>query len=427
MGPMTGYVRRVVDDELDELMAGIPAIALDGAKGVGKTSTARQRGGSHFALDNPTTLEVVRAEPERMLRGPEPIVIDEWQKFAPSWDLVRRSVDDDTRPGRFVLTGSASLASPSTHSGAGRIVSVRMRPLTLAERGLQSPTVSLGALLRGGKPAVAGSTDVTLEDYTGEILAGGFPGMRASTGRAQRAMLDGYLERIIDRDFPEAGRAVRNPAALRRWMSAYAAATATAASYETIRDAATAGHREKPAKTTTGPYRDTLERLWILDPLPAWLPTKNHLSKLTGAPKHHLADPALAARLLGVDEQALLDGAPVGPPVPRDGTLLGALFESLVALSVRVFAQAAEARVHHLRTKAGEREIDFIVVRPDQRVVAIEVKLAQVVGDADVRHLHWLAERLGEDLLDSVVVTTGPEAYRRADGVAVVPAALLGR
>ena len=108
-----------------------------------------------------------------------------------------------------------------------------------------------------------------------------------------------------------------------------------------------------------------------------------------------------------MDEQALLDGARVGPPVPRDGTLLGALFESLVALSVRVFAQAAEARVHHLRTKAGEREIDFIVVRPDQRVVAIEVKLAQVVGDADVRHLHWLAERLGEDLL-SVVASRGP-------------------
>ncbi|HEY5187203.1 MAG TPA: AAA family ATPase, partial [Actinomycetes bacterium] len=93
-------------------------------------------------------------------------------------------------------------------------MSVRMRPLTLtlAERGLQSPTVSLGALLRGGKPAVAGSTDVTLEDYTGGILSGGFPGMRASTGRAQRAMLDGYLERIIDRDFPETGRAVRDPA-----------------------------------------------------------------------------------------------------------------------------------------------------------------------------------------------------------------------
>ena len=128
-----------------------------------------------------------------------------------------------------------------------------------------------------------------------------------------------------------------------------------------------------------------------------------------------------------MDEQALLDGAPVGPPVPRDGTLLGTPFESLVALSVRVFAQAAEARVHHLRTKAGEREIDFIVVHPDQRVVAIEVKFAQVVGDADVRHLHWLAERLGEDLLDLVVLTTGPEAYRRVDGVAVVPAALLGR
>ena len=155
MGPMTGYVRRVVDDELDELMAGMPAIALAGAKGVGKTSTARQRGGSHFALDNPTTLEVVRAEPERMLRGPEPIVIDEWQKFAPSWDLVRRSVDDDTRPGRFVLTGSASLASPSTHSGAGRIVSVRMRPLTLAERGLRVSYGESRRALEGGSAVAA--------------------------------------------------------------------------------------------------------------------------------------------------------------------------------------------------------------------------------------------------------------------------------
>lgn len=155
--------------------------------------------------------------------------------------------------------------------------------------------------------------------------------------------------------------------------------------------------------------------------------TPRRRATVRSAPNHHLADPALAARLLGVDEQALLDGVPVGPPVPRDGTLPRTLFGSLVALSVRVFAQAAEARVHHLRTKAGEREIDFVLGRPDQRVVAIDVKLAQVVGDADVRHLHWLAERLGEHLLDSVVVTTGPEAFRRADGIAVVPAALLGR
>jgi predicted AAA+ superfamily ATPase len=218
---------------------------------------------------------------------------------------------------------------------------------------------------------------------------------------------------------------VRRPATLRRWMEAYAAATATTASYEKIRDAATSDHGEKPAKKTTQPYRDVLERLWILDSVPAWLPTRNRLTRLTSPPKHHLADPALAARLLGVDAATLLQGSSAGPPMPRDGTLLGSLFESLVTLCVRVYAQQIEARVSHLRSWNGEREIDLIVEH-GPGVVAIEVKLSQVVRDEDVRHLHWLRRELRDDLRDAVVVTTGPEAFRRSDGIAVVPAALLG-
>jgi predicted AAA+ superfamily ATPase len=143
-------------------------------------------------------------------------------------------------------------------------------------------------------------------------------------------------------------------------------------------------------------------------------------------PKHHLADPALAARLLGADAAALLDARPLGPSIPRPGPLIGALFESLVTLNVRTGAQAAEAEVKHLRTKGGEHEIDLVVERGDHRILALEVKLAQTVGDDDVRHLRWLANQIGDDLLDAVVVTTGPEAYRRSDGIAVVPAALLG-
>jgi len=301
-----------------------------------------------------------------------------------------------------------------------------MRPFTLVERQVERPTVSMSDLLTGSKPAIHGSTRITLDDYVTEIMVGGFPAMRMSLGRAHRTALDGYLDRIVDRDFPEAGQVIRNPDGLKRWMTAYAAATATPASFETIRDAATSGQREKPAKTTTTSYRETLERLWILDPIPAWLPTNNYFTKLTHGPKHHLADPALAARLLGISAEALLEGESAGPLISREGTLLGCLFESFVALSVRVFAQAAEARVHHLRTKQGDREIDFIVVRPDQRVLALEVKLSQVVDDNDVRHLHWLAKKIGPNLLDAAVISTGPYAYRRADGIAVIPAALLG-
>jgi predicted AAA+ superfamily ATPase len=193
-----------------------------------------------------------------------------------------------------------------------------------------------------------------------------------------------------------------------------------------IRDAATGGHGDKPAKTTTMPYRNVLERLWILDPVPGWQPSRNHIGRLATSPKHQLADPALALRLLGGDAGALLDGADLGPSIPRDGTLLGALFESLTTLSVRVAAQRAEARVRHLRTHSGRHEVDLIVERGDHRVVGIEVKLARVADSSDGQHLRWLRDEIGDDLLDAVIVTTGPEAYRRQDGIAVVPLALLG-
>jgi predicted AAA+ superfamily ATPase len=121
-----------------------------------------------------------------------------------------------------------------------------------------------------------------------------------------------------------------------------------------------------------------------------------------------------------------IQGRDAGPPIPRDGTLLGALFESLVTLNVRVYAQQAEAEVKHLRTHAGEHEVDLIVERADGHVVAIEVKLAETVDGGARRHLNWLAAEIGADLLDCIVVTTGKAAYRRDDGVAVVPAALLG-
>lgn len=420
------YTHRVIDDELDELLPGLPAISLEGAKGVGKTATAVQRAKTVRRLDDDAERTIAAADPTLAISGDAPVLIDEWQRLPAMWDAVRRAVDDGAPPGSYLLTGSATPVTLPVHSGAGRIVTLRMRPMTLAERGLETPTASLSHLLAGGRPGVSGRTEVGLEDYVREIVRSGFPGVAGLSDRTRRTQLDGYLARIVERDFEELGHRVRNPATLRRWMTAYAAATATTASYETIRDAATSGQGDKPAKTTTQPYRDVLERLWIVDPVPAWLPSRNRIARLSLPPKHHLADPSLAARLLGADSAALLDAKPVGPPVPRDGTLVGALFESLVTLDVRVYAQGAEAAVNHLRTSSGAREIDLIVERPDGRVLAIEVKLTRSVDDADVRHLRWLEGQLGSDLLDAVVITTGPEAYRRPDGIAVIPAALLG-
>jgi hypothetical protein len=423
---MAEYLRRIVDEELDELFTALPAIALEGPKGVGKTATAERRAVTTFRLDNPAQRAVAAADPQVVVSATPPVLIDEWQHVPPVWDAVRREVDGDTSPGRYLLAGSATPRTPPTHSGAGRIVSIRLRPLALSERGLCDSSVSLGVLLTGTRPPLSGETSVALSDYAREIVASGFPGLRHLTGRPLRTQLDSYITRIVDRDFDEQGHSVRKPDVLRRWMAAYAAATSTTTSLAKIRRAATGDDEDGPTKVTVSAYRDVLSRLWVIDPVSGWLPTRNHLARLTQAPKHHLADPGLAARLLGVDEGALLTGATAGQVGPRDGTLLGQLFESLVTLSVRAYAQAAEAQVRHLRTKEGRKEIDLIVERRDQRIVAIETKLSGAVTDDDVRHLLWLRGILGDDVLDLVVVNTGPYAYRRPDGVAVVPAALLG-
>lgn len=408
------------------MVSGLPAISIDGAKGVGKTMTARRRAAAEIQLDDPDEVGLLAADRGRIERLPKPLLIDEWQRYPRVWDLVRRSVDADSRAGRFLLTGSASPVEAPTHSGAGRIVRLRMRPLSLAERELVAPTVSMAELLSGRKPEIAGDSPVDLARYADEITRSGFPGIRTFTGVGLQDALQGYLAHIVERDFPDQGHLVRRPSTLRAWMTAYAAATSGTASYNVILNAATPGEAEKPAKTTAIAYRDVLTRLWVLEPLAGWLPTRNRFARLGQAPKHHLCDPALAAALLGMNSDALLDIPTAGPPVPRDGPLIGALFESLVTLSMRVYAQLARAAVHHLRTQRGDREIDLVVARADGRVVAFEVKLAPSVDDGDVKHLHWLREKIGADLLDAAVITTGKVAYRRADGIAVIPAALLG-
>ncbi|MDO5668593.1 MAG: DUF4143 domain-containing protein [Corynebacterium sp.] len=412
------YLPRTLDRELNELLPSVSALAIDGPKGVGKTETAARRASTIWALDDPAQRDLATADFKMSTVPPGTLLLDEWQRVPQVWDSVRRQVDGGAPPGRFILTGSATpVDAAGTHSGAARILSLRMRPMGLHERGETVPTVSLADLLEG-KRDITGIATFALTDYVNTIIKGGFPGIMKAEGRALRAQLDAYLARVIDRDLPDAGFEVRRPETLRRWLSAYAAATSSNASYSRILDATTGGDGFQPAKSTTITYRDHLSRLWLLDPLPGWIPANNEIRRLQQAPKHHLADPALAARLLNLTAKSLLN--------PAGSHMLGPLFESLVTLGVRVAAQAAEAIVGHLRLGSGEREIDLIVQGAEGQILGIEVKLAPSVTDADVRHLLWLRKQIPDRVVDLVVVTTGTHAYRRPDGVAVVPLALLG-
>jgi predicted AAA+ superfamily ATPase len=422
----SSYVRRVIDDELDELFSVLPAILIDGPKAVGKTATSLQRAATIRRLDRDSDRQILTAAPNRISLDTPPVLLDEWQRLPTLWDTVRRRVDHHPAAGQFLLTGStpATITDVDTHTGAGRISTLRMRPLTLTERLDLSPTVSLQAVLNATVESVAGQSELGLADYVNEIAAGGFPGLRHLNGRALRNQLDSYIDLIINRELADAGLSIRRPQTALGWLRAYAAATATTTTWEKIRRAATPGDNP-PAATTARPYIELLTNLRILDPLPAWLPTSNHLRSLTNSPKHHLADPALALRLLNLGPEHLLDGTEPDTPVIRDGTFLGALFESLVALTLRVYAQNAEANVYHVRTKGGRHEVDFIIEHTNC-ILAIETKLAPTITDKDLRHLHWLRETLPHRNTSLAVITTGPEAYTRTDGIHIIPLALLG-
>lgn len=413
-----GYQVRSIDRLLDRFLAEVPAYALDGPKGVGKTATASRRAAHVWNMELEEHRAHLAAQRDFASLPAGTLFIDEWQNLPDSWNAVRRAVDNGASGGRFLLAGSASpRLSGGTHSGAGRILSARMRPMGLHEREATHPTVSLSQMLLAEGAEVSGRSDFSLGDYYDATVGSGLPGLHQRPARIRQQYLDFYLQRIVDRDMPDLGFTVRRPTQLRRWMAAYAAASSTTTTLARI--AAAAGEDgEAPAKSTTLAYREHLTQLWILDPLEAWSPAQNPFKRLQQGPKHQLADPGLAARLMGLSARHLA--------TPRHADAAGRLFESLATLTVRSIAEAEGAKVGHLRTHDSREEIDLVVEGDEGQIVAIEVKLAPDVRDQDVRHLKWLRERMPDDVVDMMIVSTGEFAYRRADGVAVVPLALLG-
>lgn len=422
------YLPRIVDDLLDHFSLDAPAVVLRGARAVGKSATATRRAKTVYALDDDHDLDVLRASPDRLATAETPILIDEWQRWPKVWGELRRLLDQDFSPNRFILTGSAEPSEVLAHPGAGRFLVVRMYPMSLAERGLGAPSVSLGAMLSDDPCEIEGTTEVTLADYADEIVRSGFPAVRTMSARTRQGYLATYLEACFSYAIRGNGEApTQDPDALRRWSSAYAASISKNADWETIRQRATPGERDKPGKKLADKIRGTLINAYVIDPLGGWQPGHNRIGRLGDLPKHHFTDPALAARLLNANPAWLIQtGQPRKFQQAQRG-LVGELFESLVVQSARVYAEFHAANVFHLRTYGGEREVDIIIERDDGGIVALEVKLTAHPEERDFRHLEWLRRTIDDQLIDAGVITTGTHAYRHPDnGFAVIPAALLG-
>jgi predicted AAA+ superfamily ATPase len=425
--------KRLIEAYIVDLMSELPAIAVEGLKGVGKTISARRLSSTVFELDQVRDSELVANDFAVLSSSSPPVLIDEWQKIPAVWDYIRRQVDNGCAPGSYLLTGSIANEDMNIHSGAGRILKQRMYPLSLQERAIETPTVPLSGLLSQDEPftsRIGGNTDVGYKDYMNEIIASGLPGVRPYSSAKRRLMLGTYLDYLLSHEFEQQGVRLRQPLTLLRWLKAYAAATSTDTGYNEILDASTAGEREKPSVQTTISYREALGNLWLLDELPMWLSGEGYFARLKRTPKHYLADPAIAAYLLNYSFDTLTKSAQGGaaPKTKFDekyGSITGRLFESLIHLSLNAYASVNDAKLAYLKTRNADHEVDFIVQR-ESRVVAIEVKMAQTVDEKDVKNLLWLKANLKDDLTDALVVTTGPVAYRMPNGIAVVPAALLG-
>ncbi|WP_231910104.1 ATP-binding protein [Corynebacterium cystitidis] len=411
------YRVRALDQRLDYLAQYFTAIAIEGPKAVGKTETALRRVGEVFRMDSADDRDRFLATDLLSKTEQNPILIDEWQLLPESWDIVRRTVDAGAPPGSIFLTGSATPApGVTTHTGAGRIMTARLRPFGLCETTPEEDAISLGDLLTGETQIEAEAT-FTLDDYIRELATTGLPAASALPSHAQSDFLSGYVQRIVDRELPAQGYTVRNRQGLLSWLRAYARATGTDASYTQLLARATAGDGNAPSKRTTAVYREKLSEIWMVDPLPAWDSLFHLIPRQTVAPKHYLADVALSLYFAGIRPRQL--------NTSQNASRFGQFFESFAVHSARVAGSAHGLKASHVRTKGGEREIDLVLESRDGAVLAFEMKLAGRIRDEDVRHLTWLRDQLGEDLVEAVVLYTGRYAYRRPDGVAVIPLSLL--
>ncbi|MFA4929009.1 MAG: DUF4143 domain-containing protein [Patulibacter sp.] len=412
------YAPRIVDAELGKRLAASGAVVIEGPKACGKTATARQYAASEVLLDTDRTArDAITVDPSLVLDGSTPRLVDEWQIEPDLWNHVRRAVDDRGQPAQFVLTGSAVPADDTTrHTGAGRFSRVRMRPMTLDELGAGTAAVPLRGLLAGESVR---STDpgLQLDDLIELVVRGGWPGFRdLDVHDACRAVRD-YLDQVRRTDLPRFDGVRRDPTRVGRVLQSLARHTSTSASMQTIvRD--TAGPDAAAVdRDTVRSYLDALERLMIVEDVPAFRPHLRSSHALRHAATRHFVDPSLAVAALGAS------------PVSLRGDLrtFGLLFESLVIRDLRVYAQALDADLWHYRDES-DLEVDAIVTAHDGAWAAIEIKLGPGQVDTAAASLLRFAdrvdtERLGPPVL--VVVTGTGYGYVRPDGVRVVPVGAL--
>ncbi|MEJ1089736.1 DUF4143 domain-containing protein [Microbacterium sp. Mu-80] len=411
----------MIDTELAEALQYPGAVLLEGPRACGKSATGRHHAASSIQLDtDPGAVTLAALDPARLLVGARPRFIDEWQLAPQVWNSVRAAVDreDDAS---FILAGSAVPADDATrHSGAGRMLRFKMRPMSLAESGHSAGDVRLSELLATPADPVSGASDLTVPDLAEVLVRGGWPGLQTLPLRQAVNRLRSYLDDTARIDLPRLeDEPRRDPDAVLRLVRALGRSVATEVSIAALARAASAGD-ERMTDATVQSYLGALSRVFAIEDQPSWGPHLRSRDRVRKAPRRHLIDPSLAAAAVGAGADRLL----------TDLGYFGQLFESLVVRDLRVYAEPLGGVVRHYRDSAG-REVDAIIELPDGSWLAIEIKLAASREDSAAESLLRFVSNLDASRTPPptamIIITGGQYAYTRADGIHVVPIGALAQ
>jgi len=422
---MEKYKQRVADLLLERKLAGKGAVLVVGPKWCGKTTTAKQQ--SHSLLDLSKKLildqsiQMMDINPESLLVGETPRLIDEWQQIPALWDVVRTEVDERNEFGQFVLTGSAVLpkAEETLHSGTGRIGRLKMRPMSLFESGESTGEVSLTDLFN--------KTDITVIQHNKSLdeiafltCRGGWPQATFLQGDIALDQAEDYVESLLTVDMHRVDKVQRSSERMRHIMRSYARYQGAQCPISMIREDLLGSEGQSISDDTISSYLGVLNRLYVIEDMPAWNPNLRSKAAIRTSATRYYIDPSIATAALGIAPKDLIN----------DLRTFGFMFEAMAVRDIRVYADALKAKVYHFRDSNG-LECDTVIHRRDGSYGLVEIKLGGPNNtEQAATNLLTLAntidtEKMAAPSFMMVLTAVGPYAYRRKDSVYVVPLACL--